>query len=109
MEWMIGTRSKQIAVPLLLYFSDDRPLFHSAQYTYLVSRTCDRLAEIFQQADPSSIPEQAMNVFLFVHRFEQFDGVDATALDADNAPIDVEELKKIVRCLKSRSASLLGR
>ncbi|KAF9785815.1 hypothetical protein BJ322DRAFT_1107705 [Thelephora terrestris] len=79
-----------------------------AQYTCLVSRTCDRLAEIFQQADPSSIPEQATNVFLFVHRFEQFDGVDVAALGADNASIPVEELKRIVCCLKSRSASLLG-
>ena len=79
----------------------------SAQYTYLVSGTCDRLAEIFQQADPSSVPEQAMNVFLFVHRFEQFD-VDVVVLGSDRDYISAEELKGIVRCLKSKSAHLLG-
>lgn len=78
-----------------------------AQYTYLVSRTCDRLAEIFQQADPSSVPEQAMNVFLFVHRFEQFD-VDVVVPGSDRDYISAEELKGIVRCLKSKSAHLLG-
>jgi len=96
-----------ISIGVCLDGMDD--LNQDVQYTYLVSRTCDRLAEIFQQADPSSVPEQAMNVFLFVHRFEQFDGVDVTVLNADNASINVEELKKIVHCLKLRSAYLLGR
>jgi len=73
-----------------------------------MSRTCDRLAEIFQQADPSAVPVHAVNVFLLVDQFEQFDGVDVAALDADNGYIPVPELKNIVRCLKSRSASLLG-
>lgn len=50
-----------------------------------------------------------MNVFLFVNRFEKFDGVDAAALDLDNNRTPAEELRSIVRCLKSRSSSLLGR
>lgn len=79
-----------------------------AQYTYLVSRTCDRLAEIFLQADPFAVPEHAVNVFLLVDRFERFDGVDVAVLGAENGHISAEELKRIVRCLKSRSASLLG-
>jgi len=73
-----------------------------------MSRTCDRLAELFQQAGSSAIPEHALDVFLLVNRLAQFDGVDVTALGADNGYIPVEELKGIVRCLKSRSASLLG-
>ena len=73
-----------------------------------MSRTCDRLAEIFQQADPSAVPDHAVNVFLLVDRFERFDGVDAAVLNSDNGCITTEEFKKIVRCLKSRSASLLG-
>jgi hypothetical protein len=72
-----------------------------------MSRMCDRLAEIFQQADPSAVPEHALNVFLLVDRFEQFDGVDVAALGADDGYIPVPELKRIVRRLKSRSASLL--
>jgi len=79
-----------------------------SQYTYLMSRTCDRLAEIFQQADPSAVPEHAVNVFLLVDRFERFDGVDVVVLGTENGFIPAEELKRIVRCLKSRSASLLG-
>jgi len=78
------------------------------QYAYLMSRTCDRLAEIFQQADPSAVPEHAVNVFLFVDRFEQLDRVDVAVLDSRSGYIPVEELKRIVRCLKLRSASLLG-
>jgi len=73
-----------------------------------MSRTCDRLAELFQQADPSAVPERTLIVFLLVNRSEQFDGVDVAALGTDNGYIPVVELKKIVRCLKSRSASLLG-
>ena len=49
-----------------------------------------------------------MNVFLLVDRFERFDGVDVAALGADNSYIPDEELKRMVGCLKSRSASLLG-
>lgn len=73
-----------------------------------MSHTCDRLAEIFQQADPSAIPEHAVNVFLLVDRFEKFDGVDVGVIDTDNDYIPVDELSKIVRCLKSSSASLSG-
>ena len=73
-----------------------------------MSRTCDRLAEIFQRAGPSAVPEHAVNVFLLVDRFERFDGVDVVALSADSSYIPDEELKRMVRCLKSRSASLLG-
>jgi len=73
-----------------------------------MSRTCDRLAEIFQQAGPSAVPEHAVNVFLLVDRLERFDGVDVAVLDADNGYIPTEEFKRIVGCLKSRSASLLG-
>lgn len=73
-----------------------------------MSRTCDRLAEIFQQADPSAVPEHAVNVFLLVDQFEQFDGVDISVVGADNGYIPVPELRKIVYGLKSRSASLLG-
>lgn len=73
-----------------------------------MSRTCDRLAEIFQQADPSVVPEHAVNVFLLVDRLEQFDGVDVTVLGAGSGYIPTEELLRIVRCLKSRSASLSG-
>lgn len=73
-----------------------------------MSRTCDRLAEIFQQVDPSAVPGHAMNVFLLVDRLEQFDGIDVAVLGTDNGCIPAEELKRIVRCLKSRSASLLG-
>ena len=47
-----------------------------------------------------------MNVFLLVDQFEQFDGVDIAVLDADNGYISALELKRVVRCLKSRSASL---
>lgn len=72
-----------------------------------MSQTCDRLAEIFQQADPSAVPEHAVNVFLLVDRLEQF-GVDVAVLGADNDYIPDEELKGIVYCLKSRSASLSG-
>ena len=81
----------------------------STQYTYLMSWTCDRLAEIFQQTDPSAIPDHAVNVFLLVDRLEQFDGVDITVLGAGDGYIPVSELGDIVRCLKSRSAPLLGR
>ena len=73
-----------------------------------MSRTCDRLAEIFQQADPSAVPEHAVNVLLLVDRFEQFDGVDVAVLGVDNGHIPAEELNRIVRCLKLRSASLMG-
>ena len=72
-----------------------------------MSRTCDRLAEIFQQADPSAVPDHAVDIFLLVDRLEPFDGVDAAVLDTDNGYVPDEELKRIVRCLKSRSASLL--
>ena len=82
---------------------------HRVQYRYLVSRTCDRLAEIFQQSHPSAVPDDAANVFLFLNRFEPFDRVDFTVLGSDNAYIPAEELKRIVRCLKSRSAASLGR
>ena len=67
-----------------------------------MSRTCDRLAEIFQQGDPSTL-----NVFL-AGRLEQFDEADIWALGTEKSYIPEEELKRIVRCLKSRSASLLG-
>ena len=70
---------------------------------YLISRTCDRLAEIFQQRDPS-----ALIPFLLVDRLEQSDEVNVAALGTEKSYIPDEELKMIVRCLKSRSASLLG-
>jgi len=73
-----------------------------------MSRTCDRLAEIFQQADPSAVPEHAVNVLLLIDRFERFDGVDVVVSGTDKGYIPAEELERIVRCLKSRSASLLG-
>jgi len=79
------------------------------QYKYLISRTCDRLADIFQHADPSAVPEHAVNVFLLVGRFERFDEVEISVFGEDNRYILAEELEKIVRCLKSRSASLLVR
>ena len=79
----------------------------STKYTYLMSQTCDRLAEIFERAGPSAVPEHAVNVFLLVDRFERFD-VDVAALGAANSYIPDEELKTMVRRLKSRSASLLG-
>ena len=77
------------------------------QYLCLVSRTCDQLAEIFQQADRPAVPSYAMNVFVLVDRLEQFDGVDVAVLGTDNGRIPVEELRRIVHCLVSRSASLL--
>lgn len=97
-----------ISIGVSLDGMDD--LTQDTPYTYLISRTCDRLAEIFQQADQVSfIPEQAVNVFLFVHRLEQFDGVDIERiLGPGNDCIPAGELRRIVRCLKSRSASLLG-
>ena len=49
-----------------------------------------------------------MNVFILVDRLEQFEGVDIAVLDTDHGYIPAPELKKIVRRLKSRSASLLG-
>lgn len=58
--------------------------------------------------NPSGIPEH-VNVSLLVDWLEQFDGVDVAALGANNRYIPDEELKRIVHCLKSRSASLLGR
>jgi hypothetical protein len=73
-----------------------------------MSQTCDRLVGIFQQANPSAVPEHAVNVFLLVDRLEQFDGVDVAVLGTDDDYIPDEELRRIVRCLKSRSASLLG-
>lgn len=73
-----------------------------------MSRTCDRLAEIFQQADPSAVPEHAVNVLLLVDRFERLDGVDVVVSGIDKGYIPAEELERIVCCLKSRSASLLG-
>lgn len=54
------------------------------------------------------VPEHALNVFLLVNRFERFDEVDVTVLGADNGYIPDQELKRVVRCLKLRSASLLG-
>ena len=72
-----------------------------------MSRTCDRLAEIFQQADPSAVPEHIINVLLLVHRFEQFDGVDDALLGSGDGRIPPEVLKNYVPCLKSRSATLL--
>lgn len=79
----------------------------STQYTYLMSRMCDRLAEIFQRAGPSAVPEHALNVFFLANRFEQFDGVDVAVLGMGNGDVPEEEMRNIVRCLKSRSASLL--
>jgi len=73
-----------------------------------MSRTCDRLAEIFQQVGPSAVPEHAVNVFLLLDRFERFEGVDIAVLSADDGYIPAPVLKRIVRRLKSRSASLLG-
>jgi hypothetical protein len=48
-----------------------------------------------------------INVFYLVDRFEQFDGVDVAVLSSGNGCIPAEQLKNVVRCLKSRSASLL--
>jgi len=104
--WEAGTRSERTFTSRLSHLSLKRDF--STQYTYLMSRTCDRLAEIFQRAGPSAVPEHAVNVFLLVDRFERFDGVDIASLGADNGYIPDEELKKVVRCLKLRSASLLG-
>jgi len=78
------------------------------QYAFLVSRTCDRLSEIFRQADPSTIPEHAVSVLLLVNRFEQLDGVDVVVLGLDRGNITAEELERVLRCLKSRSASSMG-
>jgi hypothetical protein len=94
--------------PVLSFFLTAEPCFHSVQYTYLVSRICERLAEIFWQADPSAFPDNAVNVFLFVNRLERIDGFDVTALGSDSGSIPGEELKKIIRCLESRSASSLA-
>lgn len=70
---------------------------------------CDRLAEIFQQAGPSdAVPEHALNVFLLVNQFEKFEEINVAALGADDGHIPDPELKRVVRCLKFKSASLLG-
>lgn len=91
--------------PDIYFFLTVETCFYSVDYTYLVSRICDRLADIFQQADPSAVSDHAVNVFLFVNRFEQFDGVDVTEMLSGSGNIPAEELKKVVHCLKSRSVS----
>lgn len=93
---------------LSIAFPSRRQHGSSTQHEYLVSRTCDRLAEIFQQADPSAVPEHAVNVFLFMARLEQFGEIDIAALGSDKGCVPAGELKRILCCLKSRSASLRG-
>lgn len=101
---MTGIKSEHLTVSRAPYFIlTTEPWFNSS-----LSRTCDRLAEIFRRADQSGVPDHAVNVFLLVNRFEQFDGVDVTVLGSDSCNIPGEELKRIVRCLESRSASSLG-